>query len=668
MSLKRIAALVLLLSISGCFKSKQPSLTSKDLYEGLKIPVQREFKLSEKVKACENFHEYVCSETETSFRLPEDRERWTFSFTDNAEKLLHAKKNFFLKIDQFKPKNKRSQQFKDVYNACMNEDSSRMEERDFIKKENKVLSEIKTNAALADLAQSRLDQGLTSFTYLGQIANKENPLINDAYIVSDMRTLPERSYYQNKELIESFKTLLVDFFTTVEMSQPEKRADWVIDFETRLAMAAPLPNEIRGRFAEKRDITKEDFLNLYPELKFNRMLDKLEASTVLIDVIPETNSFINKALKSEPLEVLKSVYAFHSMTEFMDDAYPDFYSKYFNFQSKYLGGPKERSPRQERCTKLVMGQFGMELDYELIDILFPKFPEDRAIKMGEAVRSAILSGLKTNTWLSPSTKDEAIKKIEKAKLHLVKPQKDKDWDFMPVKKYDPSMPYANLILHRKTSFDQTLKELKEQRNPDKWYMSPLVVNAYYSGADNKFVLPQGILQFPFFSADMKDFENIAAIGMIVGHELGHGIDDKGSKYDFEGKVRQWFTEADLKNFKERGDRFISQFDKIGHDGKLTLGENIGDHVGLTFSFNAAFPAPDKASVEEKQKFYVAYARMWCGVATDSYKQKQLKTDPHSLGSERINQQVIHMSSFQEAFGCKAGDKMFLPAQDRIRIW
>ncbi len=668
MFIRVLLSLFVLSLATGCFKSKQPSLSSQELYQGLNIPLRRDFTLSSKVKACENFHEYVCGETESNFKLPGDRERWTFSFTDNAEKLLHAKKNFFLNLDKFKPKNNRSQQFKDVYSACMNEDSSRVEELAFIKNESKILAEIKTNQQLVKLAESRFDKGLTSFTYLGQIPNKENPLINDAYIVSDIRSLPERSYYQNKDLIENFKVLLIDFFTTVGMDQPEQRAKWVIDFETRLAMAAPLPNEIRGRFAEKRDITREDFLKSYPELQFNRMIDQLPSSTVLIDLIPETNSFMNLAFKSEPIEALKSIYAFHSMTDFMDDAYPDFYSKYFNFKSKYLGGPKERSPRQERCTKLVMDQFGMELDYELIDLLFPKFPSERAVNMGESVRTAIIEGMQKNTWLSKPTKEEAIKKIKMAKLHLVKPQADKDWDFMPIKKYDATQPYANQILYRQTAVEQTLQDLKEPRNPNKWYMSPLEVNAYYSGADNKFVLPQGILQFPFFSADMKDFENIAAIGMIVGHELGHGIDDKGSKYDFEGKVRQWFTEEDLKKFKERGDRFIAQFDKIGHDGKLTLGENIGDHVGLTFSYNAAFPEPSKVSLEDKQKFFVAYARMWCGVRTDSYKQKQLKTDPHAIGYERINQQVIHLPSFHEAFGCKAGDKMFLPAQDQIRIW
>lgn len=653
---------------AGCFKNKSNSINSKALYEGLEVPVQREFKLSESVNACEDFHKYVCSETENNFKLPANRERWTFSFSDNAEKLLHAKKNFFKKINEFKPKNTRSQQFKDVYSACMDVEASKQEELDFIKSEAETLKNLKTNAELASLAQGRLEKGLTALTYFGDITNKDNPTINDAYIVSDMRTLPERSYYQNKELIKEFKGILTDFFKTVGFDQPEKRADWVIEFETNLAMKAPIPNEIRQRYSEKRDISRADFLKNYPELKFENTLNKIPEKTVLIDLIPETNKFINDSIKTQPHEALKSVYAFHSMADYLDDAYPEFFNKYFKFSHKYLGGPSERPDRQERCTKLVMNQFGMELDSELIDILFPNFPQDRAIKMGEAVRASILAGLEKNTWLSPSTKEEAIKKIKFAKLHLVKPQKEKDWNFMPVKKYDPKKPYANARLYSITSLEKTLDEIKQIRNPDKWWMSPLVVNAYYSSDDNKFVLPQGILQFPFFSENMKDFENIAAIGTVVGHELGHGIDDQGSKYDHTGRVRQWFTDADLKNFKERGDKFIAQFNKIGHDGKLTLGENIGDHVGLTFSYHAAFPELDKVSKEDKQKFFVAYARMWCGVETPSYKERQLKTDPHSHGSQRINQQVLHQEGFQEAFGCKAGDKMFLPATERIRVW
>lgn len=664
---QKIVLLLLFSLTAGCFKSKN-TLNADALYEGLTVPVKRDFKLSTTVKACDDFHKYVCSETEDNFKLPSDRERWMFSFMDNSEKLLHAKKNFFLKINDFKPKSERSQQFKDVYSACMNEESSKKEELDFMALEKETLSQIKTNEELVKLAQSRLEEGLTSMTYVGPIANKENPLVNDAYIVSDLRSLPERSYYENKELIAEFKNLLIEFFKTAGMDQPEQRAQWVIDFETKLAKTAPLPHEIRGRFSEKRDISREDFFKKYPNLNFKSVIDKLPESTVLIDPIPETNLYVNDAIKNHPHEALKSVYAFHSMSGYMDDAYPEFFKKYFDFQHKFIGGPAERPHRQERCTKLVMSQFGMELDYELINILFPKFPNDRAIKVGEAVRESIIKGLEKNTWLEPSTKAEAIKKIKVAKLHLVKPQKDSDWNFMPIKKYSAEKPYANQKLYLSTSFAKRIQEFKEPRNPDRWYMSPLVVNAYYSGSDNKFVLPQGILQFPFFSEDSADFENIAAIGTVVGHELGHGIDDKGSKYDFEGKVRQWFTEADLKKFKERGNKFISQFDKIGHDGKLTLGENIGDHVGLTFSYDAAFPNPEKISIEDKQKFFVAYARMWCGVQTESNRLKMLKTDPHANGRERINQQMLNSDGFQEAYACKAGDKMYLEPKDRIRVW
>lgn len=653
---------------TGCFQKNK--LSADKLYEGLSVPLKRDFPLSERIAPCEDFHKYVCSEVEEAFELPQDRERWIFSFSDNAEKLLHAKKVFFEKIEDFKPKNKRSQQFKDFYLACMNEEGAKKEEVEFVKKEVELLSEIKSWEALTDMAQARRLEGMLSFTGFDTISNKENPLKNDAYVVSSrFRSLPERSYYQNKTLMQDFEKILVEFFKAVNMDEPERRAKYVLDFEKELAMVAPLPREQRGRAAEKRDISREDFLKKYPNLRFEKMLEKVPNDVVLIDLLPETNEFFNQALPGKPLDQLISVYAFHSMVDYLDDAYPEFFQKFFDFKNKYLGGPEVRSDRHERCTKSVMHHFGMELDSELFDIMFPSFPQDKAIKVGESVREAIIKGLEANTWLSDSTKEEAIKKIKFAKLHLVKPQTEKDWNFMPVQKYNPQTPYANSRLYKKTTIEKMInEELTTPRNPNEWWMSPLYVNAYYSSSDNKFVLPVGILQFPFFSGELSDIENIAAIGTVVGHELGHGIDDNGSKYDYQGKVRTWFTEEDLRTFKKRGERFIAQFDKIGHDGTLTLGENIGDHVGITFSYDAAFPKAEEAKTEDKQKFFVAYARMWCGVATPSNIQKLLKTDPHALGRERINQQVIHHNGFYEAYGCKAGDKMYIAPEDRIRVW
>ncbi|MCC6137019.1 MAG: M13 family metallopeptidase, partial [Bdellovibrionaceae bacterium] len=598
-----------------------------------------------------------------------DRERWTFSFTDIAERLLHGKKQFFKKIDAYQPRSDRDLQFKDVYTACMNDQSAANEERTMVIQETEKILGLKTSQDLANLSQERMDQGKVAFVDFFTEANKENPLKNDAFLIADARSLPERSYYSKKDLMAEFEAMLVDFFKTIKVDNPEKRAKYVVDFETALAKKYPLPNEVRERFTQKRDIKNKEYVKKYSNLKMDRFLERLPKETVLVDIVPESGAFINNAIKTMPLDQMKSVYLYHTLVDYLDDAYPEFFNKRFQFTHKYLGGPAQRPARQERCTKAVMAMFGMELDYELMNIIFPNFPQDKVVEVGESVRKSILSGLEKNTWLEPATRAEAIKKISSAKLYLVKPQSDKDWDFAPLQKYDPQSPHANYTLYKKAKIDKMIKELSEPRNPSRWeYMSPLVVNAYYNPPDNKFVLPMGILQFPFFDGDSSQIENIAAIGTVIGHELGHGIDDQGSQYDYSGKVRQWFTKKDLKAFKKHGDKFINQFNKIGHDGKLTLGENIGDHVGITFAYNAAFPDAAKATQEDKKKFFVAYARMWCNVATPSYREKQLKTDPHSLGRERINQQVIHIDGFYDAYNCKTGDKMFVDAKERIRIW
>lgn len=662
----RYAAIVFLLMFSACTKNKK--LGTKDLYEDLDIPVSRDFKLSEKVNACEDFHDYVCSEVEDNFKLPDDRERWMFSFSDNAEKLLHAKKEFFKKIDKHKLMHKRSDQFKNVYSACMNEGASITEEKTFVSSEVEALTDIRKSEELIKLSADRVDQGQESFIGFSNGVNKQDPSIHDVYIYAGMKSLPERSYYENKELIADFKIVLTDFFKTVGMDNPEKRASEVIEFETDFAVNTPLPKQMRGRSTEKRDIDRTKFLEKYPKLNFEKIMDQIPENTIVVDIIPEANEFMSNAVTKYPLETLKSVYAFHSMSGYLDDAYPDFFNKYFDFKAKYLGGPKKRPVRQERCTQLAMNLFGMEIDYELIDILFPDFPEKRAIEMGKTLRASIIKGIESNKWLTKEAKAEAVKKIKTAKLDLVKPQKDEDWDFMPIKEYSKDKPYQNMITYNKASYEQSLSDLKKPRNSNEWLMSPLTVNAYYMPPDNKFVLPIGILQFPFFSKDMTDVENIGAIGVVIGHELGHGIDDQGSKYDFEGKVRNWFSEKDAENFKKRGAQFIKQFEDIGHDGKLTLGENIGDHVGITFAYDAAFPNAKNANKELKQKFFIAYARLWCGVQTESSALKRLKTDPHSSGQERINQQVIHINGFYDAFECKKGDKMFVEPNERIRIW
>ena len=173
-----------------------------------------------------------------------------------------------------------------------------------------------------------------------------------------------------------------------------------------------------------------------------------------------------------------------------------------------------------------MGRFGKELDYELIGKLFPDFDSKKVVDLAEKVRASIIKGIKANTWLSKAGKKGAIDKISTAKLHLVKPDRMEDWDFKPVADYSPTKSIYNDIVLSKKLREKMFAELADKRNKNKWWMSPLTVNAYYSPSDNKFVLPQGILQYPFFDQKISDVANLGAMGVVIGHELGHGIDDK----------------------------------------------------------------------------------------------------------------------------------------------
>jgi putative endopeptidase len=308
-----------------------------------------------------------------------------------------------------------------------------------------------------------------------------------------------------------------------------------------------------------------------------------------------------------------------------------------------------------------------ELDYELYSKIFGKFSKDKFLGLVQKIRASLKKSLKENTWLSAKGKKNAIKKMNKAFMQVVKPNNLKEWDFIPAGDYAADNFLANKKLRTKLSNQKALKSLREKNNNKVWGWGPLIVNAYYSPSENKFVMPVGILQYPFYDQSLPDHVNLGAIGMVIGHELGHGVDDQGSKYDYKGRLRTWMSKEDLTEFKKRGDKLVSQFEAIGHDGKLTLGENIGDLVGLTTAYGAAFPN-DVGSIKDKQDFFIQFGRSWCGVMRPGARKRRLKTDPHALPEARVNEQVKHQKAFEKAFSCKAGDKMVLSDKDRVRIW
>jgi putative endopeptidase len=636
------------------------------------IPDKREFPLSQSINACDDFHSYVCSDVEKSFKLRDDRSSHTFAFSDSDERILEKKKNFFKNIKNEKKLSPRSLQFKDFYMACMNSKESAKEERALVKKLASEVKSIKTIEDYIKINVANMTNEKWGFISYEIMPNIDNPLIYDMTFDLGYMGLPEQSYYENAELVTAYTNLIAESLNTIfpKESKAEhlKRAQAVVDFEKKFIKDYPLPDEFRKRWTQPRKVSREDFLKQTSAIGLEPFFSKnVPETTQLRDFMPESFAFVQNELNATNLPVLRDMYAYRSGRSYMDDAYPEYFKKRWDFRHKFFGGPLSRADRQERCTESVMGSFSREFDLEMLPRLFPNFPREKMNLVAESIRSSILKGIEKNSWLTSKSRKGAIEKIKTAKLQLVQPMTDREWDFKEIQKYNSRKPYENAKTLAMASHERSFKELREGVNQEAWGMGPLTVNAYYSPDKNKFVLPIGILQYPFFISDGELIENLGAVGMIVGHELGHSIDDEGSKFDSAGRLNQWMSDEDINKFKERGAKMVDQFNKIGHNGSLTLGENVADLVGLTFAYNAAFPG-NKGTLTDKQKFFVAYGRLWCNVTREKAKEMQLKTDPHSLGWARINEQVKHQPGFYEAFSCTDKNKLYLSEKDRVQIW
>jgi len=645
--------------------------TASDLMKGSKIPEHRDFPPNAAISPCENFYEHACSLTVEPFVLPANKSSWNFSFTDLDEKLLTARTNYLQALKNFEPTNERGQSLKAFYSGCMDPKASAQDEKAEVNKAKKTIDGLKTREQFIDYVSSQLIAPHYSFINQFAMADQNDPNKAGAAFMADVSTLPEKTYYDKAENIDALKKVVSEFFKTLKIKDPAKHAENVVKFEMAYAKGDLLPNVYRERFGSKNDVSRPELLTKYPQLQLQKILDRFPKDLQVRVPVPETLVFINEALQSYDLDALKDVYLFHEASGYMDDAYPKFFKTFFDFNHAILGGPAERRPRNERCAEEIKGRFGKEFDEQLIVILFKDFPKSKVQELAEKVRHTLSAQIHDNKWLSRDGRKEAQHKIDAAKLYLVSPETLQEWDFNPLLSYDPKHPVENRMRLHQAKIDKELKELFEPRNRVRWSMGPLVLNAYYSQTDNKFTLLQGILQPPFFEAGRSEIENLGAIGAVVGHELGHSIDDQGSKYDADGKFHQWMSEQDQKEFHKHADRFVDLYSSIGHDGKLTLGENIGDHVGLRAAYQSAFGEPQiasQASVEDKRKFFYSFAHMWCQKMLPKFAEMRLKTDPHSLGYARVNQQVQQMDGFYDAFECKAGDKMYRAPQDRLTVW
>lgn len=525
--------------------------------------------------------------------------------------------------------------------------------------------------------------GLMGF-YIG--ADEKDSKNNILSIVQGGLTLGQKDYYLDQDpetakIREAYVAYIRQLVSHVGFGETDaaRISDDVMRIETRLAKASKSMTELRDPEANYHKMSYDQLKKDFAGINWDAYLHIFGISG-LKDVIvgqPEAIHEVEKILAEETPEALQNVYLWHAID--MAAGYVDDESRNlsFAFWGTALSGKTQDRPRWKRAVSSVEGCLGEALGQLYVAKYFPPAAKERMEKLVANLQQALGERIDAQDWMSDETKKVAHEKLDAFYVKVGYPDKWTDYSTLQI-----GNSYLQNILSCKewAIQDMIAKHLNKPVDKDEWYMTPQTVNAYYNPTTNEICFPAGILQPPFFDMEADDAFNYGAIGVVIGHEMTHGFDDQGSKYDKNGNLSQWWTEEDTKRFNERIQVMRDYHDSIEvlpglhSNGSLTLGENMADHGGLMVAYQAFVNATAQAPLSDKdgftpaQRFFLAYANVWGQNIRDEEIRKRVKSDPHSLGKWRVNGQMPHMDAWYEAFGITEQDPMFVPKEKRVTIW
>lgn len=525
--------------------------------------------------------------------------------------------------------------------------------------------------------------GLMGF-YIG--ADEKDSKNNILSIVQGGLTLGQKDYYLDQDpetakIREAYVAYIRQLVSHVGFGETDaaRISDDVMRIETRLAKASKSMTELRDPEANYHKMSYDQLKKDFAGIDWDAYLHIFGISS-LKDVIvgqPEAIHEVEKILAEETPEALQNVYLWHAID--MAAGYVDDESRNlsFAFWGTALSGKTQDRPRWKRAVSTVEGCLGEALGQLYVAKYFPPAAKERMEKLVANLQQALGERIDAQDWMSDETKKVAHEKLDAFYVKVGYPDKWTDYSTLQI-----GNSYLQNILSCKewAIQDMIAKHLNKPVDKDEWYMTPQTVNAYYNPTTNEICFPAGILQPPFFDMEADDAFNYGAIGVVIGHEMTHGFDDQGSKYDKNGNLSQWWTEEDTKRFNERIQVMRDYHDSIEvlpglhSNGSLTLGENMADHGGLMVAYQAFVNATAQAPLSDKdgftpaQRFFLAYANVWGQNIRDEEIRKRVKSDPHSLGKWRVNGQMPHMDAWYEAFGITEQDPMFVPKEKRVTIW
>jgi putative endopeptidase len=643
--------------------------------------------IDKSVDPCVDFYQYACGNWIKNSEIPADRAAWQ-SFSELDESNLQIEKGILEKATSGgAARNPIDQKIGDMYGSCVDEKAVDARGIEPVKPELARVAAVKDKRGLIDeLAHLHMVGGTSLFSFYSNsdLHNADQVI---AYLDQGGLSLPDRDYYvkDDADKVEMRKHLTeyaTELFTLSGQNQQQaaSSAQQVLLVETLLA--ADSMDRTKRRDPKNRDhkMTRDEALALAPDFYLNRYFTAVGAPnfTALNVVNPDFFRQVNGVVGSLPLDSLKTYVTWHVLRAASPWLSQPFVDANFKMRQA-LTGQKQIQDRWKRCVDLVDGSLGEALGQRYVELTFGAEGKQRMLKMVDALEKSLDEDIQGLAWMSDDTKQQAKVKLQAIRNKIGYPDAWRDYSSVDIK---PDDLLGNV--HRTTEFEAKRQIAKIDKPLDRkeWGMTPPTVNAYYSGSFNEIVFPAGILQPPFFDKTMDDGVNLGGIGLVIGHELTHGFDDQGRKFDPQGNLRDWWTEQDGKEFEKRVSCVADEYsnfvavDNMKLNGRLTLGENTADNGGARIALAALehMIADDKTGKEgqktdgytPEQRFFLGFGRVWCEKQRPEFLRMQVSTNPHSPGKYRVNGVVQNMPEFQKAWGCKAGQPMV--AENACHVW
>ena len=520
-------------------------------------------------------------------------------------------------------------------------------------------------------------------------ADLNDSSINAAYVTENGLGLGNRDYYLEMDIksVEirakyvEYISKMLQFLGDDEISATAS-AEKILAMETQLAI--PRLDKVQSRdmrnYNNPKSISETQLL--IPSLNIKKMMaDKKLKQNVdtLILTQPKFISTLNSFLTEHTIDDLKTLLRWDTFVSSASRLTEEIEVANWEFYSMYLRDAKKMRPANERALSVVNNNVGEALGQLYVDAKFPPEAKENAEEMIANVIASYQVRIQLLDWMSDETKTKAIEKLDKFTVKIGYPDIWEDYSTMEIKKGNTY--FENISAINKWALAKNLSEMGEPVDKTEWGMSPQTVNAYFNPLNNEIVFPAAILQAPFYDYLADDAVNYGGIGAIIGHEISHAFDDSGARFDANGNLVNWWSEEDLKQFTARGDALAAQYSKIEVldsvyiNGKFTLGENIGDlggvlgaYDGLQLLYEKNGRPEDIDGFKAEQRFFMSWATVWRTLTRDEELRNRIKTDPHSPGMVRATQPLINIDAFYEAFDIKEGDGMFVPTEERVRIW